>query len=290
MSALKTSWHHIRRSPLQSFTAIFVMFLSFFVITSFLIISNGFSSVLSHFETKPEITLFLKDGLSLETVEDVQKQLASYPGIKDINFISKEKALSLYKEQNQDNPMLTEMVTANILPASFEVAVSDASILEIIAQDFESKDDVVDEIIYQKDIIKSLLSWTKLIRQSGLIIIAVSSLVSFFVIFVIIGMKITNRKDEIRISRLLGASKFYVKKPFLLEGMFFGLIGSIVGTLLSIFLFYYFGININSFFQPISFINFDQIFYLNIFLATLTSGTLIGLTASWVGVKRYIRF
>ncbi len=290
MSALKTSWHHIRRSPLQSFTAIFVMFLSFFVITSFLIISNGFSSVLSHFETKPEITLYLKDGLSLETVEGVQKQLASYPGIKDINFISKEKALSLYKEQNQDNPMLTEMVTANILPASFEVAVSDASILEIIAQDFESKDDVVDEIIYQKDIIKSLLSWTKLIRQSGLIIIAVSSLVSFFVIFVIIGMKITNRKDEIRISRLLGASKFYVKKPFLYEGMFFGLIGSIVGTLLSIFLFYYFGININSFFQPISFINFDQIFYLKIFLATLTSGTLIGLTASWVGVKRYIRF
>lgn len=290
MSALRNSWHHIRRSPLQSFTAIFVMFLSFFVITSFFIISNGMSSVLSFFETKPEITIFLKDGLSLEKVENVQKELSSYPGVKEIKFISKEKALNLYKEQNKDNPMLTEMVTANILPASFDIAVEDPSVLDKIASDFSDKSDLVDEVIYQKDIVSSLLSWTKLIRQSGIIIIAVSSVVSFFVTFVIIGMKITNRKDEIRISRLLGASRFYVKKPFLLEGLFFGLFGSVSGTLLSAFLFYYFGSSINSFFQPVTFVNFDSGLYIQILLATLASGTLIGLTASWVGVKRYIKF
>ncbi len=290
MSALRNSWHHISRSPLQSFTAIFVMFLSFFVITSFLIISNGFSSVLKHFETKPEITIYLKDGLSLEKVEGIQKNLSAYPGVKEIRFISKEKALVLYKEQNQDNPMLTEMVTANILPASFEVSVEDPLILEKIATDFNPQNEVVDEIIYQKDIINSLLSWTKIIRQSGLIIIGVSSLVSFFVIFVIIGMKITNRKDEIRISRLLGASKYYVKKSFILEGLFYGLVGSIIGAFLSSFIFYYFGQNINTFFQPIPFVIFDIYFYLKILLAAVVSGILIGFTASWVGVKRYIKF
>ena len=63
MSPLKTTWHHIRRSPFQSLIAAIAMFLSFFFISTFIIINSGLSSVLKYFETKPEITLFLKDGL-----------------------------------------------------------------------------------------------------------------------------------------------------------------------------------------------------------------------------------
>jgi cell division transport system permease protein len=290
MTSLRTAWHHIRRSPFQSLTAILVMTISFFSLNSFVVISAGMSSVLKYFETKPEITIFLKDGLDKSSVENLQKELSNYPDIREIKFISKEKALGIYKEQNKNNPMLTEMVTASILPASFEVSVSDPKILEQIAQNFTAKKDQIDEIIYQKDIIKSLMTWTDFIRKTGLSVVSISSLVTFLIIFVIIGMKITNRKNEIGISRLLGASNFYVKKPFLIEGLIYGVGGSLIGTLSCFLLVLYFSGQINSFFNPISFIPSDLSFYSTLLLFSVILGSLIGYLASFVGVKRYIRF
>ena len=290
MSPLQTTWHHIRRSPFQSLIATIAMFLSFFFISTFIIINSGLSTVLKYFETKPEITLFLKDGLDAATVENLKKDLSSYQGIKEITFISKEKALTIYKEQNKNNPLLTEMVTASILPASFEITVSEPEVLEKIYQNYSTKTNVIDEIIYQKDIITSLLNWTNATRQIGFAIITIIASISFLTMITIIGMKITNRKDEIKISRLLGASSFYVKKPFLLEGIIYGLFGSIFGFIFSFLLALIFQKSINSFFQPIDFINLNISFCLILLFTEIITGTLLGFIASWIGAKRYIKF
>lgn len=290
MSPLKTTWHHIRRSPFQSLIATIAMVLSFFFISTFAIVNSGLSSVLEYFETKPEVTLFLKDGLDKTTVENIQKELQSYPNVKEITFISKEKALSIYKEQNKNNPLLTEMVTASILPASFEITVSNPQVLEQIYQNYSAKTNVIDEIIYQKDIIKSLLDWTNAVRKVGITIIVVISFISFITMIIIIGMKITNRKDEIKTSRLLGASIFYVKKPFLLEGIIYGIVGSVVGFILSFITAIIAQKSINSFFQPVIFIDIKTNFYLILFITEIFAGTLLGFIASWIGVKRYIKF
>ena len=290
MTPLKSAWHHIRRSPFQSLIAILVMFFSFLVLNLFMVFSNGMSSVLKYFETKPEITVFLKDGLDRNTVEDLQKELSNYPNIREIKFISKEKAFDLYKEQNKDNPMLTEMVTASILPASFEVSVSDPKVLEQIALNFSSKKDQIDEIIYQKDVIKSILSWTANIRKIGIVVVSGFSILSFLIILVVIGMKITSRKDEINVSRLLGASNFYVKKPFLIEGLIYGAVGSFFGSITVAVIALYFLPLINKFFNPVTFVTPDFSFYLYLLTISVTLGSFIGYLASWFGVKRYIKF
>jgi len=290
MTTIKTTWHHLRRSPFQSLIALLVMIFSFFVVSFFIIINSGLSRVLTYFETKPEITIFLKDGLDQTVINNLQKELTTYPNIKEIKFISKDKALEIYKQENKDNPMLTEMVTASILPASFEVTVSDPKTLEKIYQNYATRTDIVDEIIYQKDIINSLLDWTNATRKTGLVIISIIGLISFFTISTIIGMKITNRKDEIKISRLLGASNFYVKKPFLLEGMFYGICGGFFGFGLSFILAFIFRSSINSFFQPVIFIDANLNFYGLVLLSEIFLGSFIGLLASWIGVKRYIKF
>lgn len=290
MSTTKTTWHHIRRSPFQSLTALLVMIFSFLVISVFIVVNFGLSGVLSYFETKPEITLFIKDGLDSQAIDNIQKDLASYSDIKEIKYISKDKALEIYKQENKDNPLLTEMVTASILPASFEVSVSNPNTLEKIYQNYATKNDVIDEVIYQKDIISSLLDWTNIIRRTGVAITLIISFISFFTIFIIIGMKITNRKEEIRISRLLGASHLYVKKPFLLEGLFYGVVGSFIGSVLTFSFVLVFRQSINSFFQPVEFISYDTVFYALILISEVFLGSFIGLLASWIGAKRYIKF
>jgi len=290
MTTINTTWHHIRRSPIQSFTALILMTFSFVLFSAFLVVNSGLSRVLGYFETKPEITIFIKDGLDNSVIEKTKQDLSNYSGIKEVKYISKEKALEIYKQQNKDNPMLTEMVTANILPASFEVTVSDATILEQIYQNYATKTDVVDEIIYQKDIISSLLDWTRIIRKSGLLITLVVIIISLFSIASIIGMKTTNRKDEIKISRLLGASNFYVKKPFLAEGLFYGFFGSFIGSILVFATALFTRSSVNSFFNPVEFITNDIGLYGISLLLEIAFGCLIGLLASWIGVKRYIKF
>jgi len=290
MTSINTTWHHIRRSPFQSLIAVLIIFISMFLLNLFLVINRGMGNLLNYFETKPEITIFLKDGLDKSVVENLQQELSNYPSVKEIKFISKEKALTIYKDQNKDNPLLTEMVTASILPASFEVTVSDPKILSQIAENFSIKVNEIDEIIYQKDIINTLLTWTQAIRNIGYIIISGTLFISVLVIFVIISMKITNRKEEIRISRLLGASRFYVIKPFILEGVYYGVFGGIFGFSLVLALCLIFINSINTFFQPVLFIVNDPVFYGLLFGGSLLYGIMIGLGASWIGVKRYIKF
>lgn len=290
MNSTKTAWHHIRRSPIQSFTALLLMTFSFILISFFVIISKGTVETLNYFETKPEITIYLKDGLENTTIENLKTELANYQNVKEVRFISKEKALELYRQQNQDNAALTEMVTASILPASIEVTVSDPSALEKIYQNYATRSDIVDEIIYQKDVINTLLDWTNAIRKGGIILILVVLLVTFFAVSSIIGMKTTNRKDEIKISRLLGASNWYVKKPFLLEGIFYGFWGSFVASMLVFTFFIIKRQLINSFFSPIEFVPSDISLYAILLMVEVILGCFIGFLASLIGVKRYIKF
>jgi cell division transport system permease protein len=107
---------------------------------------------------------------------------------------------------------------------------------------------------------------------------------------VVIGMKITSRKDEINVSRLLGASNFYVKKPFLIEGLIYGAVGSFFGSATIIFVTLYFSTIINNFFNPIIFATTNLTFYIYLLAFSLVLGSFIGYLASWFGVRRYIKF
>lgn len=290
MHHLNHTWRHLRRSPFQSLIALITMTISFLILTTFIFFNSGLNSVLNYFNTKPEITIFLKDGLDKATLESAQNEIASIPDIREVRYVSKEKALELYRELNKNNPLLTEMVTASILPASFEVSAYNPKVLEAVAQKFTAKTNLVDEIVYQKDLIDSLMGWTNMLKNVAFITISFFGLVAFFVTSVVIGLKITNRKDEINTSRLLGASLFYVKKPFIMEGIIYGLFGSTLGYLITIIFIFYFKTKLNVFFAPAIFISSDPIFYLVWFIIEFFIGFVVGLSTSFVVSKRYIKW
>jgi len=266
------------------------MTVSFFILTMFIFVNSGLNSVLNYFNTKPEITIFLKDGLDKATLESAQAEIAAIPEIREVRFVSKEKALELYKDLNKNNPLLTEMVTASILPASFEVSAYNPKVLEAVAQKFTAKANLVDEIVYQKDLIESLMGWTSMLKKVAIVVITFFGIVAFFVTSVVIGLKITNRKDEISTSRLLGASLFYVKKPFLIEGIIYGLVGSTVGYLITFILQASFKNKLNTFFSPAIFVTSDPLYYIQWFVVELFIGFIVGLTTSFVVSKRYIKW
>ena len=139
-------------------------------------------------------------------------------------------------------------MTSDILPASLDVQANDAKYLSSLSQVAKGSK-LVDEVVFQKDIVDTLIKFTNGLRQIGIVIIAVLLIVSIFVILTIIGIKITVRKDEIEIMKLIGASNWFIRTPFLLEGIFYGAVGAIIGWGVSYgVLFFYATPKIESFF------------------------------------------
>jgi cell division transport system permease protein len=142
-----------------------------------------------------------------------------------MNFVSKEQALEIYREQNKNDPLLLEMVTADILPASLEVSATDPKDLGELASVIQGGEGI-DEVVYQKDVVDSLLSWTNAIRMIGGILALLLTLDSLLIVGTVIAMKIALKRDEIEILTLVGATPWSIKAPFIVEGGVYGVLGS----------------------------------------------------------------
>jgi cell division transport system permease protein len=278
----------MRRSPYQSLAAVLIMFLTFFITTVFVLTAGGFQIVLRYFETRPQVTAFLKDDATSIEVDTLKARLAQGGKAKEVKYISKEEALNIYREQNKNDPLLLEMVTANILPASLEVSTYDLTQLNEVAQTLRGEL-AVEEVVFQEDVVRALQTWTINLRRVGIGLISCFGLVSILMILVIIGMKITLRRDEIEILQLLGASPWYIRLPFITEGVFYGVVGAFAAWGISYLLLLYLTSFIMSFFQGIALLPVSLWFMLSLLGAELLSGILIGSLGSLLAVKRYLK-
>jgi cell division transport system permease protein len=216
---LETTWTHIRRSPYQALAAIGIMTLTFFLSTLIILVAAGSQALLHYFETRPQVTAFFKDEVKMDEVEKLKEKLNQTGKIKSLKYVSKEEALEIYKEQNKSDPLLLEMVTANILPASLEVSTTDIAYLGEIAQILRQQPEV-EEVIFQEEVVKTLKTWTDTLRKIGAVLIGFLGLISFLIVLIIIGMKVALRKEEVEILQLIGATNWYIRAPFIFEGIF----------------------------------------------------------------------
>jgi len=218
----------IRRSPYQAFAAILILSITFFVGYAFSLVILGTNSILQYFETRPQVTAFFKLDTTPDTISTIEQTMRNKSYVNQITVISKEKALEIYREDNKKDPLLLELVTADILPASIEVSGKDASSLTQIKTDLEQSPGV-DEVVYQQDVIDSLTKWTQSLRYIGIAAVAILAATSFLIIVIITGMRVAMQKRAIQITRVLGASRLYILAPFIYEGMIYGFWGSLIG-------------------------------------------------------------
>ncbi|PIU03768.1 hypothetical protein COY13_00175 [Candidatus Roizmanbacteria bacterium CG_4_10_14_0_2_um_filter_36_35] len=288
MSHLNTALQHIRRSPYQAIYAILVMTLTFFITTVFVIVAYGSGIVLNWFETRPQITTFFKDGVAMDKITALEDQLKQTGKIQQIKYISKEEALSIYKDWTKGEPLLQEMVTANLLPASLEISTNNINMLQEVSEVLK-KDPSVDEVIFPADIVSSLTSFTSALRKVGLVLISFVGLVSLLEILIIIGMKIAFKKEEIEILRLIGASSWYVRLPFIIEGIIYAVGGAVFGWLLSYILVLYSTPFFVTYLTDIPLFPISPVVMFSILGIMMLIGLVIGIFGSLLAVKRYLR-
>jgi cell division transport system permease protein len=221
----------MRRSPYQTLAAVVTMFVTMLLAGFFLLASTGSSLTLRYFESKPQITVFFADTATLDDAENLKKTLMDTGKVAGTKYVSKEDALAIYKEQNKNDPLLLEMVTADILPASLEVSAKDPKFLHEL-EPIISESQGIEEVIFQRDVVDTLLKWTNAIRWLGGILVVLFAINSILIIMTVIGMKIALKKEEIEILNLVGASPWYIRWPFILEGGLYGMAGAIASWLI----------------------------------------------------------
>jgi cell division transport system permease protein len=229
---LINAFRNIRRSPNQALAAIMVLTLTFFVAQLFVLISWSTTVVTTYFETRPQVTAFFTNEITEEHLLNLKEQLQTLPYVREVTYISKKEALSIYQEQNKDNPLLLEMVTAEILPASLEVSATGIDFLPKVKEELE-KSKGVEEVVYHQQVVDTLRQWSQGIRTGGISLVVFLTVTSLLVISLIISMKVASKRQEIATMKLLGAKPWFVVGPFVAEGALYGLVASVIswGTL-----------------------------------------------------------
>lgn len=178
-----------------------------------------------------EIQIFLKDDISESEIENIEDELNGIDGIKSVVFKSKGQALQEMKEDWGDEGYLLEGLESNPLPDTFIVQLENIEDTGMVTKSIE-KLDGIDKIQYNQDIIEKLILIANYVRTGGLIIVAILLLVSVFIISNTIKLTVTARKREINIMKYVGATNGYIRGPFIIEGVLFGLVGALISILL----------------------------------------------------------
>ncbi len=228
MKHLTTALTNIRRSPYQTLAVMLLVSITFFVGYVFSLFLYSANHILRYFETRPQVTAFFKVDADPALITRLETTIKSKSYVEKVTVISKEKALQIYQEDNKKDPLLLELVTADILPASIEVTSNDPTALPQIKKDLEGAEGI-DEVVYQQEIIDKLQAWTRSIRYVGIGSVILLGTTSLLLIVIITGLKVVSKRRAIQIVRIIGASKWYVRAPFVYEGIIYGLAGSIIG-------------------------------------------------------------
>ena len=291
-------WTHMRRSPYQTLAAILTMFLTFLLGGVFALTTGMSLSILRYFEGKPQLTVFFMEKAGKPEADVLKITLEGTGKVASTKFVSKDDALAIYKEQNKNDPLLLEMVTADILPASLEVTAIDPRFLSELEPVIKEADGV-EEVIFQKDVVDALLSWTNAIRIIGGTLAGLLAIDSLLIIMTVIGLKIAMKKEEIEILKLIGATQWYIRKPFVIEGGIYGVVGAFFAWLMMTILLLVFRSSLLSFLGAISVIHtllinpLSSVFLISAgaFLGVLgITGFLLGAIGSLITLNRYIKF
>lgn len=298
----KTGALNFVRNAWLGMAAIAVMVITLTIILFSIIANATFSNTVQSITDRIDISVYLKDTVTAKQRDQLVDKIKNLENVKSVDFVTKEEALELYKKQNADNPDLLQAVTQtdNPLPASLQIKPRDPNKIESIKV-FLEKDDIKalqsDKTSYsgdRKQAIDKIASATSFFRKAGVVGVVTFAVISMLIIFNTIQMAIFNRRDELTIMRLLGASTNFIRGPFIVESVLYG----VVSGVLSLFIVHsLFSISARTF--EASSLGLLDIDFSNKYFADrywmflglqLGVGVLIGAVSSLIATRRYLKF
>lgn len=290
------------RNAWLAVAAMAVMVVTLTIVLFSLIANATFANTIQQITDKIDISAFLKDDVTTEQRDELLRAVKALPNVERVTYISKDEVLKKYLTDNATNPELMSAVsqTDNPLPATIQIKPRDLNRLEEIRTYFSQPEITAllsDEVSYsgdRKEAIDKISHATNILQRAGVITVLVFAVISVLIIFNTIQMAIFNRRDELTIMRLLGASTWYIRGPFVVESIIYG----ILSALISVFLIRSLFIAAHSTLEASSLGLLDiqysaeyfKAHFWMLLLMQLGVGILIGAVSSVVATRRYLKF
>lgn len=292
---LEEALSSFRHNAVMSFAAIVVVLFSVLMVGIFMILGNTFQNVSTEVEKRVEIDVFLRDGAPQEQVYAIERKIKAFKEVESVDYVSKKEALAIFKKRFKNQEELISEIPGNPLPASYRVKLKDPHDVEKVAQrieHFPERQTAMEKkgaIQYGKELVSRLFLIIRLLRIIIFALIIILILSSLGLISNTIRLAVYARRKEIAVMRLVGASNWFIRWPFLLEGILQGLAGAILAiSVLASLKYALFGI-LEKELRFMASLEVNPYFYQNLLLMLLASGIVIGATGSLIALRRYLK-
>ena len=281
-------FHSLRRNNWMTFASIGTVAVSLFVLGVFLILVLNMNRLAGMLESQVQISVYLEDHLTDREKRQIGYDIESLQGIDSVTYVDRETAKERLKERLGDQTYLLDALSEdNPLPDAFEVTVTTPSVVESAAGAIAAMQGV-EEAKYGQDVVEHLFDITRLMRIFGFVLMGLLGGATLFIISNTIRLTVFARRKEIAIMKYVGATDWFIRWPFLLEGIVLGCIG---GLIAAVALRSFYAAMAAKIYSTLAFFPLmPQYPFMNyVTLAILLAGIVIGAIGSVISLKRFLR-
>jgi cell division transport system permease protein len=285
--SMTRAWQGFWRNAVMSLAATATMVLMLLLLAGFWIIQTGLLAGLQFTEEKVEVVAYLQTNATDTQVADLQARLEAMPEVASVAYVSRAEALVRFRESMaaQGRQDLTRYLDNNPLYASLEVKMVDPSQVRVVGEALRG-DPSIRNVINIEDLVERVLTVTGILRTAGTVVLVIVGVIALFIIINTIRLAVLARAEEIEVMRLVGASDAFIRWPFVFEGAFVGLLGSLLtlGILLAVadplsaFMADFFRV------LPLQFGSLAR----DLVTLVMGAGVGLGILGSWLSVRTYL--
>ncbi|MDD5068861.1 MAG: permease-like cell division protein FtsX [Candidatus Pacebacteria bacterium] len=289
------------RNGFVSLASVLVLIVTLFVIGSLIFASATLSSTLTQIQNKVDINVYFVTTASEDDILSLKKTLEALPEVAHVDYISRDKALADFKEKHQTDQLTLQALDElgdNPLGAVLNIKAKDPSQYEGIATFLNGKNalssdgnTIIDKVNYfqNKIAIDRLTRIIQAGQKLGFTLTIILAIISVLITFNTIRLAIYTAREEISVMRLVGASNRYIRGPFVVTGIFYGLISALFTLVLFYPITFWLGPKTENFFTGINIFDYYKANFGEIFLIITLSGIFISAVSSFLATRKYLK-
>lgn len=289
----KTAFKNFWRNSWLSLATIGIMIITLLIISSLVIINVIADSALLSLQDKIDISVYFKLDIPEPEILKTKAELLDLPEIKDIEYISKEQAVVNFTEKHKDNPLLLESLAEldeNPLEATLNIKAQQANMYDTILMFINQKySSVISKVKADKNVIEKFNSITSALRKTGFILSTIFAVLAILITFNTIRLAIYTYKREVEIMRLVGASNWYIRWPFIIEGVLYGIFGVWICVLILYLAVRFISPKIMVFLPEMNLLDYFHSHLLLIIGMQIIIAVSLGVASSFIAIRRYLK-
>ena len=285
---IRETYKSIRRNGFMSFASISTVAVALMVLGIFLLIFLNTNNLAKHLESQVQVSVYMQDDANQDELADMKTKLEKMEGVLKVTAVNKAEALKRFKERLGDQQKILDSLGGdNPFPNSFDVQVKSPDAIKGITDKISALPKV-ETARFGQEVVEHLFYLTKVMRLGGVALVIFLAAGTLFIISNTIRLTVFARRKEVVIMKYVGATDWFIRWPFLLEGMTLGFLGAVIANF---FLNISYSALLSTVHKTLAFLPLvpakPLMTYVTIFM--LIIGTAIGALGSYISLRKFLR-